>query len=432
MKTLFTNARLLDPASNLDKKGSVLVDQGKIVEIGANIAKPQNAQTVDCQGQCLAPGLIDMRADLGEPGSEHRENMLSASQAAAAGGVTTMIALPNTKPVIDDVALLQFVERRGQEVGLVKVLSQASLTKNMDGQALVEIGLLQEAGAVAFTDLPKSVASAQLMRRALSYAKNFNVLIVVHPEEPTLTSNGQMNAGELSTRLGLTGISTVAELIMIERDLRLAADTGGKLHIAHVSTAAGIDAIRKAKKDGVRVTCDTAPPYFALNENEVGAYRTFAKLSPPLRGEDDRKAVVAGLKDHTIDAIASDHSPQDVDSKRLPFAQAAVGGLGLETMLSVSLELYHNGALTLLEVLQKLTAQPAQILGLPQGQLAKGAPADFVVFDPNYAWKIELDNLRSKSKNSPFDGRPVMGKTLLTVVDGKVVFNGFPNKAMVA
>jgi len=282
--------------------------------------------------------------------------------------------------------------------------------------------MLAEAGAVAFTDGITAVANAQVMRRALTYAATFGLTVVQHPEDPSLAADGVMNEGEVATRLGLLGIPREAEVILVERDLRLAELAGGRLHIAHVSSAASIEAIRQAKARGLNVTCDTAPPYFALNENAVGDYRTFTKLSPPLRSEDDRQAVVVALKDGTIDAIASDHAPHDEDAKRLPFAQAAFGGVGLETLLAISLELHHNGHLTLLDVLRRLTLAPAKLLALPAGKLEEGGAADLVLFDAERGWKVDADKLHSKSKNSPFDGRPVQGRVLRTVVDGRTVF----------
>jgi dihydroorotase len=267
------------------------------------------------------------------------------------------------------------------------------------------------------------VADARVMRRALSYASGFNLLIIQHPEEPRLAEGGAMNAGEMATRLGLSGIPRVAEVMMIERDLHLVEMTNGRYHVAHLSTAPAIEAIRRAKSRGLKVTCDTAPQYFALNETAVGDYRTFAKLSPPLRSEDDRKAVAAAVADGTIDCIASDHAPHDQDSKRVPFVQAAFGVIGLETLLPVSLELYHKGEIRLLDLLRRMTVAPAGLLGLPQGRLAVGAPADLVLFDPDRAWKIDVDRFRSKSKNSAFDERPVQGLVRRTIVDGRTVFD---------
>jgi dihydroorotase len=285
------------------------------------------------------------------------------------------------------------------------------------------MGLLAESGALAFTDGLKAVANARVMRRALSYAKAFNRRIIQHPEEPGLAEGGLMNAGELATRLGLSSIPPEAEVMMIERDLHLVAMTGAAYHVAHVSTAAAVEAVRAAKARGLPVTCDTAPPYFALNEIAVGDYRTFAKLSPPLRGEADRRAIAAAVADGTIDCVASDHAPYDQESKRVPFAHAAVGILGLETLLPLTLELYHKGEAKLIALLHRMTAAPAALLGLPQGSLAKGAPADLLLFDPDRPWLIEVDHFQSKSKNSPFDGRPVQGRALLSIVDGRTVFS---------
>ncbi len=333
-----------------------------------------------------------------------------------------MICLPNTTPVIDDMSVVEFVARRARLLGLTKVYPYGAVTSGLEGKELAEMGMLNEAGAVAFTDGVKAVASAKVMRQALSYARTFGLLIVEHAEEPTLAAGGAMNSGEVATRLGLAGIPREAEVIIVERDIHLVRMTEGRLHFAHLSTAAAIDAVRKAKASGLAITCDTAPPYFAMNENAVGDYRTFAKLSPPLRAEEDRLAVIEGLRDGTIDAIASDHAPEDEDAKRLPFAQAAFGGIGLETLLSISLELYHNGAMSLPDVLRLITCKPAELMGLKAGRLAKGAAADLTLFDPDRAWQIREHELYSKSKNTPFDYRPVQGRVLMTVVDGRRVF----------
>ena len=416
-RVAYINARLLDPASGLDAMGGLLTDGETIAEVGEGLFKkgtPKGARTVDCQGKCLAPGLVDMRVELGD---------LAATVAAAvSGGVTSMVCLPNTEPVIDDMSVVEFVARRARKLGLAKVYPYGAVTKGLQGTELAELGLLAESGAVAFTDGTRAVADAQVMVRALSYASTFGLMIVQHPEEASLAADGVMNAGETATRLGLFGIPKEAEVIMVERDLRLAGLAGGRLHMAHLSTAESIDAVRRAKAGGLNVTCDTAPPYFALNETAVGDYRTFAKLSPPLRAEEDRQAVVEGLKDGTIDAIASDHTPLDEESKRLPFAQAAPGGIGLNTLLAVSLELYHNGHLDLLDLLRLITSGPAELMGLEAGSLEKDTPADLVLFDPDEGWKVDADKLVGKVKNSPFDGRPVQGRVMLTVVDGRPVF----------
>lgn len=424
-RILFTNARLLDPASGLDRAGDLLAENGVIAALGPNLARDglgEDVHVVDCAGSCLAPGLTDMRVQLREPGDEHQETLATGAESAIAGGITTMAMLPNTVPTIDDHALVEFVGRRSREIGRTAIRTYAAATKGLRGHELTEYGLLADAGAVAFTDGLHAIADAVVMRRALSYASTFDLLIVQHPEEPSLSAGGVMNAGEIATRLGLAGITPAAETIMVERDLRLVEITGGRYHAAHVSTAGAVDAIRRAKARGLDVTCDTAPHYFALNETAVGEYRTFAKVSPPLRGEEDRRAVIDGLKDGTIDAIASDHSPQDQESKRLPFASAEPGIVGLETLLPLSLELYHNGSLGLLQVIRALSQRPAEILRLPGGRLKPGAPADLVNFDLDRPWRIDVATLRSKCKNAPYDGRPVQGKVKRTVIGGRTVF----------
>lgn len=422
----YLNARLIDPATDLDTIGALLVEDGRIVDFGPNLFRtgaPSVNEIVECDGKVLSPGLIDARVHLCEPGEEHKETIESASVAASHGGVTTMVQLPNTFPVLDDVSVMEFVARRSRELKRTKVRNYAALTKGLAGAEISEVGLLSQAGAVAFTDGDKAVADAKVMTRAMSYAKAFNALIVQHPEEPSLAKGGVMNSGELAAKLGLSGIPPVAERIMIERDLRLLEHIGGRLHFAHVTTADGIDAIRKAKAAGMDVTCDTAPHYFALNEIAIGDYRTFAKVSPPLRTERDRQAVVEGLKDGTVDFVASDHTPHDQDSKRLPFSEAAFGVVGLETLLPLVLNLYHSGHMPLIRALGLITDKPAARLGLAAGRLQRGAPADLVLFDPDSPWQIREAALNSKSKNSAFGGRPVQGKVLRTVVDGRTLFS---------
>lgn len=427
-RVAYVNARLLDPASGLDAMGGLLTEGEHIVHLAPGLFERErpmdttmDTTVVDCQGACLAPGLVDMRTQLREPGQEHKESFKSAGRAAVAGGVTSMVGLPNTSPVIDDEAAVEFVARRARLIGLAKVFTYAAATKGLNGQELAEIGLLREAGALAFTDGTRAIADAQVMRRLLAYAASHDLLIIQHPEEPSLAT-GVMNASEMATRLGLSGIPREAEIIMLERDMRLVAMTGGRYHAAHVSTAEGVAIIRQAKANGLPVTCDTAPFYFALNELEVGDYRTFAKLSPPLRTEADRQAVVAGLADGTIDVVASDHCPQDPDTKRLPFNLAAFGGIGLETLLPVTLTLAHDGHLSLLAALDRVTRAPADLLGLEAGRLRTGAPADLVIFDPDTPWKAVADTMRSKSKNSPFDGHLMQGRVIRTVLDGRQVF----------
>jgi dihydroorotase len=421
---LITNARLLDPASGLDAPGALLIRDGLIADCGVGLTAPQSASVVDAAGACLAPGLIDLRANLGEPGAEHRETIASAAQAAAAGGITTICVLPDTDPALDDPALISFITRRGEATGSVALLPYGAATAGCAGKELAEYGLLREAGAIAFTDGARAIASARTMRLALSYARAFGAFIMQHPEEPSLAAGGAATEGELATRLGLPGITPAAEAMMVARDIALARITGGHVHFAHISTGAALDLIRAAKAEGLAVTCDTAPPYFDLNETAIGDYRTYAKLSPPLRTEADRQAVVAALVDGTIDAIASDHQPRDADDKRLPFAQAEAGGAGLATLLGVTLARVHAGDLPMLTALGLLTARPATLLDLPQGRLAKGAPADLVLFHPDRGWKVEAGKLPGKAQNSPFDGRALEGRVLGTWKAGRRVFGG--------
>jgi|SRR5580658_1860827 dihydroorotase len=423
--TLLKNARLLDPWTSLDQPGDLLAIDGRIAALGPDAAAsaPAGAVVIDCAGDCLAPGLVDMRVGLSEPGHEYLESLAISSQAAAAGGITSLVGLPGTDPVLDDVALVEFITRRAAKVGLVNIYAFAAATRGLRGEELTEMGLMAAAGALGFTDGTRAIADALVMRRALSYARTFDLLIVQHPEEPRLAAGGAATEGEIATRLGLPGIPAAAELIMIERDLRLVELTGGRYHAAHVSTAGAIDALRRGKKRGLPVTCDTAPPYFALNETAIGEYRSFAKLSPPLRAESDRLAVVEGIRDGTIDAVASDHRPRDQDAKRQPYASAACGMVGLETLLPLCLALHHDAGLPLLKVLRLLTQGPADILRLPVGRLAVGAPADLVLFDLDLPWRIDAKSFKSKARNTLFDGHPVQGKVRRTFVAGRIAFS---------
>lgn len=419
------NARLLDPASRLDAVGDLLIQDEVMVDWGPGLSHgglPDSAEIIDADGACLAPGLVDMRVQFGEPGAEHKETIASGTVAAAAGGVTSLATLPNTEPVIDDSAMLEFVARRARQARRVKVYPYGAITRGCEGRQLAEMALLQEAGAVGFTDGNRPLTNSLVMRRAMAYAEMLGTRIIQHPEDPALASGGVMNDGEVATRLGLGGIPAMAEVIMVERDLRLVELTEATYHVAHISTAAAVEAVRQAKARGLPVTAEAAPVHFALNELEVEGYRTFAKISPPLRAEADRRAVVAGLVDGTIDVIASDHCPQDEDNKRLPFAQAEFGVVGLETLLPVALELVHNGTLGLLDLLDKLTRAPAALLGIDAGRLRQGAPADLVLFDPEAPGKVRVEDLKSLSKNTPFEGRLIQGKVLRTLVDGRTIY----------
>lgn len=423
--TAYVNARMIDPASGYDGPGELLTQGGLIVDAGEKIFAdgiPEDCEIIDCDGKVLCPGLIDMKVFTGEPGAEHKETLESASLAAAAGGITTIVTMPNSDPVIDDISLVEFLKRRARFGALVNVHPMAAATQGLKGEGMSEIGLMRQAGAVAFTDGVQAVANAVLMRRLLSYASRYDALIVQHIEEPSLAEGGCMNEGEIATRLGLPGIPDAAETIMLERDLRLVELTRARYHADQLSCAASVEIMREAKRQGLPVSCGVSAAHLALNENDVGNYRTFFKLSPPLRREEDRLALVAGIADGVIDVIVSGHNPQDQESKRLPFAQAATGGIGLETLLSVALGCFLDGNIALPKLLACMTINPARLLGLPGGKLSKGQPADLVLFDPGKSWVVDGNKLRSKSKNSPFEDRHLQGVVLRTVVAGEAVF----------
>lgn len=424
-RTFFANARLLDPSSGLDDIGGLLVEDRTILDVGVYLdTPPDDAEVIDCDGLCLSPGLIDMRVHLGEPGAEHKETLATLSRAAAKGGVTAVVGLPNTDPPIDDPAVVEFLARRSREVHGVKVFAYGAATKGMEGERLTEIGLLKLAGAVGFTDGLHAVSDALVMRRVLAYASGFDALVIQHVEETSLTRGAVATEGEIATRLGLPAAPAIAEAMMLERDLRLVELTGARYHAAHISTGAAVSELAGAKRRGLDVSADTAPSYFALNETSLLGYRTFARLSPPLRSEQDRRAIVEGLASGAIDVIASDHWGQDQEAKRLPFAQAEPGAVGTETMLQLALELYHKGEIPLLDLLAKMTVNPANLLGLDLGVLAAGRPADLALFDLDRPCRISVDDLASKSKNTPFDGRPVQGMVMATFVDGRLIYDG--------
>ena len=397
----YVNANILAPAQGLNGKGGILIEDGWILDVGAKVTRESvgtSATVTDCHGRTLIPGLIDMRVFTGEPGNEYRETLASASEAAAAGGVTTMIVMPNTQPAIDDAAIVDFIMRRARDTASVRVAPMAAITKGLGGELMTEIGLLKEAGAVAITEGTKAVANANVFRRALTYAKDFDMLVVQHVEEPTLSS-GVMNAGETASRLGLSGNPAMSEVIMLERDLRLVEMTGARDHASQISSRHSVEGMRAAKARGLPVTCGVSVHHLVLNENDIGAYRPFFKLSPPLRSEDARRALVDAVADGTIDVIVSGHDPQSADTKRLPFAEAAYGAVGLETMLSAALSVHHNDGLPLSRLVEAMSSKPAEILGLETGRLAPGAPADFALVDVNLSWTVEEDTLRSRAKN---------------------------------
>jgi dihydroorotase len=422
---LLANARIIDPSRDLDIAGDLLIADGVVREAKRGIGAagvPEGTEVIDCGGKIVAPGLVDMRAFIGEPGAGHRETFASASEAAAAGGVTTIICQPDTSPAIDDPATVDFVLRRARDTAVVHVHPMAALTKHLAGKEMTEIGLLKAAGAVAFTDGEKSVTNAQVMRRALTYARDFDALIVHHTEDPDLVADGVMNEGEFAARLGLLGVPKVAETIVLERDIHLVGLTGGRYHAASVTCAESLAVLRRAKDMGLKVTASASINHATLNEMDIGPYRTFLKVLPPLRAEDDRKALVRAIADGLVDVIMSDHNPQDVETKRLPFAEAEPGAIGLETMLTAGLRLVHAGDLDLVRLLRAMSTRPAELLGLPGGTLKSGAPADVIVIDPDVSWLLDADTLKSKCKNTPFDEARMTGRVVRTIVAGRSVY----------
>lgn len=423
---LFENARIVDPSRGLDEIGSVLIRDGKIVAAGAdarNQGAPEGAEIVDLNGKAVLPGLVDARVFIGEPGAEHRETIASASRAAAAGGVTSIIMMPDTDPVIDDVALVEFVKRTARDTAVVNVHPAAAITKGLRGEEMTEIGLLRDAGAVAFTEGRQTIANTQLMRRALTYARDFNAVIACETRDPYLGANGVMNEGLFASWLGLSGSPREAEVIPLERDLRLAALTNSNYHAAQLSCEMSAEAVRRAKNLGAKVTAGVSINHLSLNENDIGEFRTFFRLSPPLRSEQDRLSMVEAVKNGTIDIVVSAHDPQDVDTKRLPFSDAEAGAIGLETLLGAALRLYHNDSIPLLRLVEVLSTAPAKIFGLDAGTLKPGAKADLAIVDLDEPWVVREEDLHSLSKNSCFESARFQGRVIHTLVAGKTVYS---------
>jgi dihydroorotase len=421
---VYFNARLVDPSSNRDEPGGIVIKDGVIADIGPHLRRnaPEGAEVVDCKGHVLAPGLIDAQVYTGEPGNEHRETLKTASQAAAAGGVTTIVVMPDTNPVIDQVALVDFIQRRARDNAVVHVHTMAAATKGLKGEEITEIGLLKRAGAIAFSNGKSSIANTRVMRNALLYGRDFDALIAHHTEDPYLSQNASMNAGEVATRLALPGVSKAAETILLERDVRLVEMTKGRYHAATISCAESLEVVRAAKVHSLPVTCGVSINHLTLNENDIGPYRTFFKLRPPLRRDEDRVAMIRGLGSGEIDIIVSSHDPQDADDKRRPFAEATDGAVGLETLLPAALRLHHSGELPLLTIFRALTVNPAKLLGLDAGRLIKGAVADVILVDLGQPWVVNKDELRSRSKNTPFDESKMQGRVLRTLVAGNTVY----------
>ncbi len=421
---VLNNLRIIDPSRNLDETGTIIVEGSVILAAGKaaqNQGVPDGATVKDCSGLIAVPGLVDARVFVGEPGGEYRETIESAARAAAAGGVTSIITMPDTDPVIDDIALVEFVQKTARDKAMVNVYPAAALTKHLDGEEMTEFGLLRDAGAVCFTNGRRPVHDTLVLRRAMTYAREFGAVISLETRDKYLGAGGVMNEGLLASWLGLPGVPREAEIIPLERDLRIAALTKGNYHAAKISLPESVEAVVTARRRGANVTCGISINHLTLNENDIGEYRTFFKLSPPLRGEDDRMAMVHALSEGTIDIIVSSHDPQDVDTKRLPFADAADGAIGLETMLAAALRLYHSGHVPLIRLIDAMSTRPAKIFGLDAGTLAPGAKADITVIDLDEPWIVSKDAIVSRSKNTPFENARFTGRAVQTYVAGKLV-----------
>jgi dihydroorotase len=418
------NARLLDPSTGLDETGAVLIENGCIAAIspGASGAHEGAKETLDAGGLCLAPGLIDLRVKTGEPGDEQKETLATASRAAVAGGVTSLVVMPDTKPVVDDVALVRYISDRAKVSAKARIYPAGALTSGLKGDAMAEIGLMADAGAVFFTNGDTPIGNASILKRAMTYAASRGAIVMSRPDDNALKGSGVMNAGAFAARKGLSGIPKEAEWIGAARDLMLAEATGCTLILDQVSTPRTLELVGDSRARGATVFTTIAAHSLFFNELDVGDYLTYCKVNPPFRDEDTRQAMIAALKAGEVDAVVSAHDPQPPEEKRLPFGEASFGAAGLETTLSALLSLVHDGPLTLLEALAPLTSKPADMIGLPQGRLCEGAPADVILFDPDKPWLCEREHLLSRSTNSPFDGRRLQGRVLKTFVGGEQVF----------
>ena len=416
MKTLLTNAKVIDPVAETISDGEVMFEDGII------IPKEAADETFDCQGQYISPGLIDLGVKVGEPGERHKESYKSAGAAAAAGGVTTIITRPDTNPAIDTPEVLEFIRRRAQEVCPVNVFHMVALTKERAGREMTEIGFLKDAGAVAFTDFTNVVKNSKILMRALSYAKSLDALVIGHPQDPNLSDETSATSGKFASLRGLPSVTPLAERMALDRDMALVELTGVQYHFDQITTARSIPAIERAKKNGHKITAGTSIHHLTLNEFDIADYRSFFKLNPPLRSENDRLAIINAVNSGVIDVISSFHTPQDEESKRLPFETAAAGAVGLETLLPASLQLFHNQSVSLEKLIKTMTLNPALLLGLPSGRITPGAPADLIIFDADIPFILDRETLKSKSKNTPFDGHKLQGKVRRTIVAGKTIF----------
>ena len=421
MRTLLKNARLVDPEAETEATGWLLIEDDMIADLGTGAAPAGAEVERDCKGLALAPGIVDIGVKVCEPGERHKESYRSAGLAAAAGGVTTMVTRPDTMPSIDTPEVLEFVARRANEAAPVRVLPMAALTKGREGREMTELGFLLDAGAVAFTDCDHVVANTKVFARALTYARSLGALVISHPQEPILSAGAAATSGALAALKGLPAVSPMAERMGLDRDIALVEMTGARYHADQISTARALPSLRRARDHGFDITAGTSIHHLTLTDKDADEYRTFFKVKPPLRAEEDRQAVLDALREGTIDLISSMHTPQDEESKRLPFEEAASGAVALETLLPAALGRYHAGDLTLSQLFRAMSLNPAKRLGLPCGRLSKGAPADLVLFDPDAAFTLDRTTLRSKSKNTPFDGHQMRGKVAATFVKGEIV-----------
>ena len=421
---ILTNVRIIDPSQKMDEVGNIIIDEkGKIKSIGNKSATSKSAEKIDLKGLIAIPGLVDMKAFVGEPGFEYKENFRTLSQAALAGGVTSIVTMPNTKPIIDNVSMVDFIIRRGRDKAKVNLFPCASITRQKEGNQMTEFGLLKARGIIGFSDVNKTIQNSELMSRIMNYASDIDVLIMQHAEDYELAKNSCINQGEVATRLGLQGVSDIAEKIIIERDLSLLSEFPCRYHINQISSKNSLNVIKKNKSNGIKFSTGVSINNLSLNQNDIGEFRTFLKLSPPLRSEDDRLSLIEGIKNDLIDVIVSDHIPEDEESKRLPFAQAATGSIGIETLLSLSLELYHNESLPLDKIIKCLTINPAKILKIKKGTLQEGSDADICIFDLEKPWVVKAEELKSKSKNTAIENRKLQGKVRMTLLQGEVAYS---------
>ena len=421
---ILTNVRIIDPSQKMDEIGNIVInEEGKIKSIGKKSSISISAEKIDLKGLVAIPGLVDMKAFVGEPGFEYKENFRTLSQAALAGGVTSIVTMPNTKPVIDNVSMVDFIIRRGRDKAKVNLFPCASITRQMEGNQMTEFGLFKARGIIGISDVNKTIQNTELMSRIMNYASDIDVLIMQHAEDYELAKNSCINQGEVATRLGLQGVSDIAEKIIIERDLSLLSEFPCRYHINQISSKNSLNVIKKNKSNGIKFSTGVSINNLSLNQNDIGEFRTFLKLSPPLRSEEDRLSLIEGIKNDLINVIVSDHIPEDEESKRLPFAQAATGSSGIETLLSLSLELYHNESLPLEKIIKCLTINPAKILKIDKGSLKEGSDADICIFDLEKPWVVKAEELKSKSKNTAIENRKLQGKVKMTLLQGEVVYS---------